>query len=98
MDDSTIPSLLEKSGLIAHGNPRPYDLRHAFATRNLIRWMDNGMDINNLIPYLSTYMGHSELNNTFYYIHLLPERISNSSGIDWKRFSEIYKDGDCDED
>ena len=88
----------KKSGLIAHGNPRPYDLRHAFATRNLIRWMDNGMDINNLIPYLSTYMGHSELNNTFYYIHLLPERIRNSSGIDWKRFSEIYKDGDCDED
>ena len=88
----------KKSGLAAHGNPRPYDLRHTFATRNLIRWIDNGLDINNLIPYLSTYMGHSDLNSTFYYIHLLPERIRNTIGIHWEQFSEIYKDGSCGED
>lgn len=89
----------KKSGLIAHGNPRPYDLRHAFATRNLIRWIDNGRNINNLLPFLSAYMGHSTLESTFYYIHLLPDRIRNSAGVDWKRFSAIYgEEGDCDED
>lgn len=80
----------KRSKLEAHGNPRPYDLRHAFATRNLIRWIDNGLDINNLLPYLSTYMGHSELHSTFYYIHLLPDRIRHSAGVDWKQFSSIY--------
>lgn len=28
-------------------------------------------------------MGHSELNSTFYYIHLLPERIRNSAEVDY---------------
>ena len=79
----------KRSGLQAHGHPRPYDLRHAFATRNLIRWIDNGLDINHLLPYLSTYMGHSELDSTFYYIHLLPERIRKSAGINWKQFADI---------
>lgn len=89
----------KRSGLQAHGSPRPYDLRHAFATRNLINWIDRGLDINNLLPYLSTYMGHSKLGSTFYYIHLLPERIRNSAGIDWERFSVIYgKEGDSIED
>ena len=89
----------KRSGLQEHGHPRPYDLRHAFATRNLIRWIDNGQDVNHLLPYLSTYMGHSELDSTFYYIHLLPERIRKSAGINWKQFADIYeKEGNCIED
>ncbi len=78
------------SGLIKHGNPRPYDLRHAFASRNLMRWIDNGNDITALLPFLSTYMGHSEIKSTLYCVHLLPERIRKSSGIDWTRLLNIY--------
>lgn len=81
----------KKSGLKPHGSPRPYDLRHAFATRNLTQWIDKGLDVNCLLPYLSTYMGHSKLSSTFYYIHLLPDRIRDSSGINWEQFSAIYK-------
>ena len=85
-------------GLVRHGNPRPYDLRHAFATRNLMKWIDNGNDVISLLPYLSTYMGHSEITSTLYYVHLLPERMRNSMGIDWKQFSCIYgKEGTVDE-
>jgi len=84
-----------RSGLQAHGSPRPYDLRHAFATRNLIRWIDRKLDVMVLLPFLSTYMGHSEINGTLYYVHLLPERIRKSTGIDWRQFAVIYgKDGD----
>jgi integrase len=89
----------KRSGLIKHGNPRPYDLRHGFATRNLMKWIDEKLDVMNLLPYLSTYMGHSSLESTFYYIHLLPERIRHSAGIDWSQFSAVYgKEGVCDED
>lgn len=80
-----------KSGLAARGNkPRQYDLRHSFATRTLMRWVDEGRDIMALMPYLSTYMGHSSLEDTLYYIHLLPERLRTSPGIDWSMLKEVY--------
>ena len=86
------------SGLTKHGNPRPYDLRHAFATRNLMKWIDHRNDVMSLLPYLSIYMGHSEITSTLYYVHLLPERMRNSVGINWKQFSCIYgKEGTVNE-
>jgi integrase len=78
------------SGLPKRGNPRPYDLRHNFATRTMMRWVNEGKDVAALSPYLSAYMGHTEFSATLYYIHLLPEHLLNSSGIDWARFSKIY--------
>lgn len=85
-------------GLENHRMPRPYDLRHAFATRNLMRWVDEGQNIMVLLPFLSTYMGHSEFDSTLYYIHLLPERIRKSAGIDWRLLSSIYTEGGDDID
>ena len=70
--------------------PRPYDLRHNFATRTLMRWVDEKRDIMALMPYLSTYMGHVRLEETLYYVHLLPERIMSSPGIKWEMMDEIY--------
>ena len=29
-----------------------------------------------MLPYLMTYMGHSSLESTYYYIHLIPEFFS----------------------
>lgn len=88
----------DNSRLVKHGNPRPYDFRHAFATRNLIRWIDEGKDAMALMPYLSTYMGHSELDSTFYYIHLLPDNLLKSAGIDWHQFDGIYGEVPANED
>ena len=85
------------SELPKRGNPRPYDLRHNFATRTMMRWVNEGRDISSLVSYLSEYMGHSEFSATFYYIHLIPERLLKSSGIDWARFSEIYPEVHDDE-
>lgn len=58
------------------GSCVPYDLRHNFATRTIQKWVEEGIDINEYIPYLSAYMGHASFSSTFYYIHLLPERLS----------------------
>lgn len=54
----------------------PYDLRHNYATRTLMRWIEEGKDLNVWIPYLTAYMGHATFSSTFYYVHLLPERLS----------------------
>lgn len=82
--------LLKKSQIIWRGTPRPYDLRHAFASRNIARWMEAGKDAMELLPYLSAYMGHSELTSTLYYIHMLPEKLRSSAKIDWENLSLIY--------
>ena len=85
--------LVSTSGISWRGTPRPYDLRHAFASRNIIRWIDSGKDVMELLPYLSAYMGHSELTATLYYVHLLPEKLRKSKGIDWGMITRIYGEG-----
>ena len=72
------------------GKPRPFDLRHNFATRTMSRWIEERKDIHALSEYLSAYMGHTEFSMTMYYIHLIPERLLKNPGIDWQRFSSIY--------
>ena len=85
--------LITRSGIEWRGTPRPYDLRHAFASRNIIRWLDAGKDIMELLPYLSAYMGHSELTSTLYYVHLLPDNLRRSTRIDWDTLSGVYGKG-----
>ena len=69
---------------------RVYDLRHRFATAAMHRWIDQGVDLQSRLPYLQTYMGHKDLNATAYYIHLLPERLVASAGIDWEGMRCIF--------
>ena len=57
-------------------NSTPYDFRHNFATRTLMRWAEEGKDFGVWLPYLSTYMGHVVYSSTACYVHLLPERLS----------------------
>jgi integrase len=53
----------------------PYILRHNFATQTLMRWVEEGKNLDAMIPYLSAYMGHEHFSSSYYYIHLLPERL-----------------------
>lgn len=62
--------ITDGSGAIA---PRPYDLRHTFATHTLYRWLKEGRNLDNCLPYLSAYMGHEKFQHTAYYIHLVPD-------------------------
>lgn len=68
---------------------RVYDLRHRFASAILNRWLDNGENLFNRLPYLRTYMGHKDLSATVYYIHLLPENLIKSAGIDWQSLRQM---------
>ena len=49
---------------------RTHDLRHSFAVSNLRCWFTHGQDVGALLPVLQTYMGHSSLNDTAYYLRL----------------------------
>lgn len=71
-------------------NFRSYCFRHMFATQNIINWINNDEDINLLFPYLRVYMGHSKLDYTLYYIHLLPEHLRKKAAIDTNAYDFIY--------
>jgi integrase len=66
-----------------------YDLRHRYATTMMMKWLNENMDNNAKLPYLSAYMGHIHFSDTVYYIHLLPENLIRSSTIDWNHFSGL---------
>jgi integrase len=69
---------------------RVYDLRHRFASACLNRWLDEGLDLMAILPYLRAYMGHRSLSETAYYIHVLPENLLKSPSIDWRVFNEMF--------
>jgi integrase/recombinase XerD len=54
-------------------HPRVHDLRHAFAVRTLIDAHRSGTDISAVLPVLSTYLGHVEPANTYWYLSAVPE-------------------------
>jgi len=60
----------------SRGSCTPYALRHNYATQTLMRWVEEEKNLDSMIPYLTAYMGHEKFSATYYYIHLLPERLS----------------------
>jgi integrase/recombinase XerD len=52
---------------------RIHDLRHTFATRTLLRWYKEGVDIDRCLPRLSTYLGHVAPESTYWYLTAVPE-------------------------
>lgn len=72
------------------GKVRVYDLRHRFASACLNRWLDNGENLMAMLPFLREYMGHKDLSETAYYVHILPENIVKSSAIDWDKFNAMF--------
>ena len=53
--------------------PRLQDLRHTFATRRLVEWYRNGNNVAVQMPKLATYLGHSSVACTYWYIEAVPE-------------------------
>jgi len=67
--------------------PRIYDLRHTFVCRRLLAWHKEGKNIDQVIPFLSAYLGHVSVSNTYWYITGIPELMS----IATKRFEQFYQ-------
>jgi len=63
-----------------HGRgPRIHDLRHTFAVRTIIGWYRSGADPDREMIRLSTYLGHSKPENTYWYIEAVPELLQMAS-------------------
>lgn len=57
----------------AQYQPRLHDLRHAFVGHRLTAWYRAGLDVQRLLPQLSTYLGHLSIAATQVYLTMTPE-------------------------
>lgn len=81
--------LMRKAGIKAiHGRcgPRVHDLRHTFAVHRLLAWYKEGADVQLLLPRLSTYLGHVNIQSTQHYLKYMPEVLAEAS----HRFEEAF--------
>ncbi len=77
----TFAKLLEKAGLPSkpHCRPHIHDLRHTFAIQTLIDWYRTGLDVEALLPSLSTYLGHTCPSSTYWYLTAVPELLCRAA-------------------
>ena len=71
--------------------PRLHDLRHSFAVHRLTAWYRDGADVQRLLPLLSTYLGHADLEGTKIYLTMTPELLSQAS-LRFARYARGGKD------
>lgn len=62
--------------------PRLQDLRRTFAVHCLKEWSERRKDLLRMLPILSAYLGHAQLNSTEEYLSLIPGRF-------WKQLSNL---------
>ncbi len=67
---------------------RPHDFRHTFAVHRLLQWYKSEVNINAKLPFLSTYMGHVNIDSTQVYLNVAGELLQAGS----ERFYKFYLD------
>lgn len=77
----------------AHYQPRLHDLRHTFAVHCLTSMYRQGSDVQELLPYLSTYLGHVRIQATQIYLTMTPELL-HEAGNRFERYAGME---DCHE-
>lgn len=60
----------------AHTHPRIHDLRHTFVVRRVMLWHTQGVDVDQAMLALSTYVGHAMVTNTYWYLTGVPELVA----------------------
>jgi integrase len=65
--------------------PRIHDLRHSFACRRLLRWYQQGVNVDHAIASLSTYLGHGKVTDTYWYLTGTAPLLSTAA----KRFEQF---------
>ena len=70
----------------AHHAPRIHDLRHSFVVHRILRWQDEGVDIDQAMLQLSIYVGHTMVTNTYWYLSAVPELVAKAA----KKFKPLF--------
>jgi len=65
----------------SHHQPRIHDLRHSFAVHRLTSWYREKKNVQQLLPLLSTFLGHQHLAYTAVYLTMTDELLREASEL-----------------
>jgi integrase/recombinase XerD len=63
----------------SRNQPRMHDLRHSAAVHRVTAWYRCDADLNDLLPKLATYLGHTDLSGTQRYLTMTQELLAEAS-------------------
>jgi integrase len=89
--EKTFGRIRQRLGWTSEGRarqPRIHDLRHSFAVRRLLRWYEEGADLERKVLALSTYLGHAKVSDTYWYLTGVPELMAIAA----ERFERLAQD------
>lgn len=81
--DNTFARIAKQAGLPRPGTsrlPRLHDLRHFLAISAVTAWYRAGLDVNAHLSLLSTYLGHADPANSYWYLSATPELLAEAAG------------------
>jgi integrase len=73
---------LSKLNIQAHSNTRKPTMqcfRHTFAVNRLTHWCEQGEAVQDLIPHLSVYLGHVNVEDSYWYLTATPALLVTAS-------------------
>ena len=79
----TFQRLTRTAGIVRRSaacRPRPHDLRHGFAVATVLDWYHAGTDVESMMPYLATYLGHGDPKHSYWYLSAAPELMALAAG------------------
>jgi integrase len=88
--------LRDKLGWIdrgCHGGPRIHDLRHTFVVRRVMLWHAQGVNVDQAMLSLSTYLGHASIVDTYWYLTGVPELMALAA-TKFERYAQVSEVGD----
>jgi integrase/recombinase XerD len=69
--------------------PRIHDFRHRFAVTTLLNWYRTGVDVEQRLPVLSTYLGHAHVTDTYWYLSAIPALLALTKDRLEKRWAAL---------
>jgi integrase len=77
-----ITDVMRRTGLkpaSGRTGPRVHDLRHSMVVNRILEWYRSGINPQDKLRFLSTYMGHKDLNSTLVYITVTQDLMQEAS-------------------
>ena len=59
--------------------PRLHDLRHSMVVNRILQWYRSGINPQDRLPFLATYLGHRDINSTLVYITVTQDLLQEAS-------------------
>lgn len=76
-----------------HGGPRMHGLRHAFVVHRVMLWHAQDIDVDQAMLSLSTYLGHANIADTYWYLTGVPELMA-LAGNKFEHYAQARETGD----